>query len=121
MPKIFNGVVSAISGNKTIAVKVELRKTHAILRKQYIDTKKYMVHDETNEALVGDKVSIIECRPLSATKHFKLERILVRPALREEALAVIKEDSKIAVKSKPKAPVKIEKFNSTEDKKSVKS
>lgn len=119
MPKTFNGVVSAISGNKTIAVKVERRKTHPILRKQYLDTKKFMVHDEASEALVGDKVSIIECRPLSATKHFKLERILARPKLREEALAPLKADQTV-ITDKPDEVIKAVKTAQVK-KKSVKS
>ncbi len=113
MAKLITGVVSSISGNKTIAVKVERRRTHPILRKQYLDSKKFMVHDEKNEALVGDKVSIVETRPISATKHFKLESILVRPKLRDDSLSVLKADAEIptsekeVVTEKPKkAPTK---------------
>lgn len=101
MAKLITGVVSSISGNKTIAVKVERRKTHPILRKQYLDTKKFMVHDEKNEALVGDKVSIVETRPISATKHFKLESIIVRPKLRDDSLSVLKAEVELPVKAKP--------------------
>ncbi len=98
MAKLITGVVSSISGNKTIAVKVERRRTHPILRKQYLDSKKFMVHDEKNEALVGDKVSIVETRPISASKHFKLESILVRPKLRDDSLSVLKADAEIPSK-----------------------
>lgn len=108
MPKLINGVVSSISGNKTIAVKVERRKTHPILRKQYLDTKKFMVHDEKNEALVGDKVAIVETRPISATKHFKLVSILVRPKLRSDSLSVLKASDDLPINEKATLVVKAE-------------
>ncbi len=92
MPKTIIGVVSSISGSKTIAIKVEQRKTHPILRKQFLDTKKFLVHDEKNEAVVGDKVSAIECRPISAKKHFKLEKIILKAKLSQESLSALKSD-----------------------------
>jgi small subunit ribosomal protein S17 len=46
-------------------------------------SKKFMAHDEKNEALVGDKVAIVETRPISKRKHFALDRIIEKPALRE--------------------------------------
>ncbi len=90
MPKTIIGTVSSNAGDKTIVVKVETRKTHPLYRKQYKETTKFMAHDEKNEAKVGDKVEIVECRPLSARKHFQLNKILEKPALREEELAHIK-------------------------------
>ncbi len=92
MPKTIIGTVSSNANDKTIVVKVERRKTHPLYRKQYKDTTRFMAHDENNEAKVGDKVEITECRPLSAKKHFKLTKILETPALREEELAAIKAD-----------------------------
>ncbi len=124
MSKTLNGVVSALSGNKTIAVKVERRKTHPTLHKQFLDTTKFMVHDEASEAQVGDKVTIVECRPLSATKHFQLERILVRAKLKEEALAVLKADNQVVESSIAEVPVKpsvTRKMSAVTKKKSVKS
>lgn len=90
MPKTIIGTVSSNANDKTIVVKVERRKTHPLYRKQYKDTTKFMAHDEKNEAKVGDKVEITECRPLSANKHFTLTKIIETPALREEELAAIK-------------------------------
>ena len=52
--------------------------THPLYRKQYTINKRFMAHDEKNEAQEGDKVVIVECRPMSARKHFRLERILER-------------------------------------------
>lgn len=90
MPKTIIGTVSSNANDKTIIVEVERRKTHPLYRKQYKQTAKFMAHDEKNEALVGDKVAITECRPLSARKRFVLTKIVETPALREDALAAIK-------------------------------
>src|ERR1700761_6618726 len=83
MAKPIIGTVSSAKGDKTIVVTVQTRKTHPLYRKQYTVSKKFMAHDEKNEAQVGDKVSIIETRPISSRKHFKLERIIEKPKLRE--------------------------------------
>jgi small subunit ribosomal protein S17 len=90
MAKTIVGTVSSSKVDKTIVVTVRTRKTHPLYRKQYTVSKKFMAHDEKNEAQVGDKVSIIETRPISKNKHFKLERIVEKPKLREDALAAIK-------------------------------
>ncbi len=92
MAKTFTGTVSSSTADKTIIVKIERRKTHPLYRKQYKETVKFMAHDEKNEAMVGDKVSIIECRPISKNKHFKLEKVLETPKLREDALQALKTD-----------------------------
>ena len=83
MAKTIIGTVSSSKADKTIVVTVATRKTHPLYRKQYTESKKFMAHDEKNEAQVGDKVAIIETRPISARKHFKLERIIEKPKLRE--------------------------------------
>lgn len=83
------GVVSSNKTDKTIVVTVQTRKTHPLYKKQYTVTTKYMAHDENNEALVGDKVAIVETRPISARKHFTLDRIIEKPALREDTLEVV--------------------------------
>ena len=72
------GTVSSDKTDKTIVVTVRTRKTHPIYRKQYTVTKKFMAHDEANEAHVGDRVSIVETRPLSARKRHTLERVIER-------------------------------------------
>ncbi|HXR50432.1 MAG TPA: 30S ribosomal protein S17, partial [Verrucomicrobiae bacterium] len=68
------------------------RKTHPLYRKQYTVSKKFMAHDEKNEAQVGDKVAIVETRPVSARKRFRLSEILEKPALREDTLAATKSE-----------------------------
>jgi small subunit ribosomal protein S17 len=97
------GTVSSNKGDKTIVVTVRTRKTHPIYRKQYIVSKKFMAHDEKNEAEVGDKVSIVETKPLSARKHHRLERIIDKPLLRADSLAITKTDEPDKPASKSKA------------------
>lgn len=92
MAKQIVGVVSSTKGDKTIVVTVQTRKSHPLYRKQYTVHSKFMAHDEKNEAEVGDKVSIIETRPLSARKRHTLERIIEKPKIREDSLSVAKSE-----------------------------
>ena len=82
MAKTLVGVVSSDKADKTIVVKVATRKTHPVYKKQYTSTKKFMAHDEANEANEGDKVSIVETKPLSARKRFTLEKVIERAPVR---------------------------------------
>lgn len=82
MAKTLIGIVSSEKADKTIVVSVSERKTHPIYKKQYTNTKKFMAHDETNDAHVGDKVIIAETRPLSARKRHILEKVLERAPIR---------------------------------------
>jgi small subunit ribosomal protein S17 len=75
--KLIGTVVSDVQ-DKTIVVKTERRVTHPIYRKQYTVSKKYQAHDEKNEAQLDDKVSIVETRPVSKNKTFKLEAVIER-------------------------------------------
>ena len=71
MPKkILDGVVVSDKGNKSITVVVEIKFKHPTLQKVVMTKKKYHVHDEKNSFKEGDKVSIIETRPISKTKRF---------------------------------------------------
>jgi small subunit ribosomal protein S17 len=72
------GVVSSDVQDKTIIVKVERRTTHPLYGKSMKQTKKYHVHDEANEAKVGDTVSIVETRPLSKLKRWRLAEVIER-------------------------------------------
>lgn len=83
MARILIGTVSSDKPDKSIVVTVPTRKTHPLYRKQYSVSTKFMAHDEKNEARIGDKVSIIETRPISARKRFKLEKVIERPVLRD--------------------------------------
>lgn len=96
MARTIIGVVSSDKTDKTIVVTVQTRKTHPLYRKQYTVHTKFMAHDENNEARVGDKVSIVETRPLSARKRFILKQIIEKPALREEDIKAAQAESEEA-------------------------
>lgn len=98
MAKTFVGTVSSSAANKTIVVTVNSSKTHPLYRKQYTVSKKFMAHDEKNEAAMGDKVSIIETKPLSARKRFALKTILEKAHVQHVEPEVIPEVAKAAAK-----------------------
>ncbi|MDK1010652.1 MAG: 30S ribosomal protein S17 [Actinomycetota bacterium] len=72
------GVVVSDSRDKTITVEVRNQKRHVRYGKMVPVRKKYHVHDETNEASVGDTVRIVETRPLSKSKRWRVVEIVVR-------------------------------------------
>jgi len=72
------GTVVSDVADKTIVVKTERRVTHPVYKKQYTVSKKYKVHDENNEAQKGDQVAIVETRPISKHKTWKLDEIVER-------------------------------------------
>mgnify|MGYP000928354847 CR=1 FL=1 len=71
--KVYRGTVVSDKMDKTITVIVETKKTHPLYGKRVKYSK---AHDENNEARMGDKVEIMETRPLSATKRFRLVKIV---------------------------------------------
>ncbi len=84
MARSITGTVTSDRGDKTIVITVTERKTHPLYKKQYTQNTKFMAHDEKNEAKVGDLVTITECRPISARKHFRLNKVLERGGVRFE-------------------------------------
>ena len=74
--KVRQGVVVSDANDKTIVVAVEERKPHPIYKKMITTTKKLHAHDENNEAGVGDTVQIMETRPLSKMKRWRLLKIV---------------------------------------------
>ena len=87
------GVVVSDKNDKTIVVLVETHKRHAKYGKRVKYGKKYYAHDENNEAKNGDTVTIMETRPLSATKRFRLVSIDKKAVLSvKEAEAELKEE-----------------------------
>lgn len=74
--RILRGTVVSARMDKTIRVKVERKFMHPGYGKIVRTFKKYSAHDETNSAQMGDVVDIIECRPLSRTKHMMLHAIV---------------------------------------------
>lgn len=75
MAKTLTGIVTSDVRDKTITVTVTSRETHPLYGKQYTVSRKYTAHDENNKAHIGDRVRIVETRPLSKTKSFKLDVI----------------------------------------------
>ena len=63
------------SGDKTIVVQVERRFRHPLYGKELREFRKFHAHDEENGAKVGDKVRIVECRPMSRMKRWRLVEI----------------------------------------------
>ena len=74
--KVREGYVVSDKMNKTIVVELEDRKKHPRYSKVVRSTSKVKVHDENNEAGVGDRVTLMETRPLSATKRWRLVQIV---------------------------------------------
>jgi small subunit ribosomal protein S17 len=72
------GVVVSDGMDKTIVVEVSTSRPHPLYKKVMRRTSRVMAHDETNEAHVGDKVIVRECRPLSRHKSWRLIQVLER-------------------------------------------
>ena len=111
------GVVVSDKMNKTIVVEVETHKRHPKYAKRIKYSNKYYAHDEKNEAKVGDTVTIMACRPLSATKRFRLVSIdkkhlesikevqEAEEAMEEQVEAVVEEkveETPVVVEEQPK-------------------
>lgn len=74
--KVQIGKVVSDKMDKTIVVAVETYKKHDLYHKRIKYTKKYKAHDENNQAKIGDTVKIMETRPLSKDKRFRLVEVL---------------------------------------------
>lgn len=74
--KTFQGIVVSDKMEKTISVEVETKTKHPLYKKLVITHKKYLAHDEKQEAGIGDRVIITETRPLSKRKNFRLTSIV---------------------------------------------
>ncbi len=70
--KKFNGIVVSDKMDKTIVVRIDATKRHPKYKKKYAVSKKYKVHDAKNQFKEGDKVTFIECRPLSRDKRWRV-------------------------------------------------
>ena len=106
--RAIQGVVVSDKNDKTIVVLVETHRKHAKYGKRVKYGKKFYAHDELNEAKVGDTVTIMETRKLSATKRFRLVSIDKKAVLTikeaeaelKEELAEVKEEAPVAEESK---------------------
>jgi small subunit ribosomal protein S17 len=105
------GVVVSDKMNKTIVVEVETHKRHPKYAKRIKYSNKYYAHDENNEAKVGDVVTIMGCRPLSATKRFRLVSIdkkhqeSIKEVLEAEKLMEEQAEEVVAEEKVEEAPV----------------
>ena len=72
------GLVTSDKMDKSIVVTVVTKKMDRLYKKYVTRSKKYMAHDEKNDAHVGDTVRIVECRPLSKKKSWRLAEIVER-------------------------------------------
>lgn len=76
--KVRTGKVVSNKADKTIVVTIERQVAHPIYKRYFKQTKKIMAHDEANECNVGDTVKVVESRPLSARKRWRLVEIIQR-------------------------------------------
>jgi small subunit ribosomal protein S17 len=90
--KIREGVVTSTKMQKTIVVEVMRQFRHPLYKRTIRRAKNYKAHDEKNECQAGDRVRIVECRPLSATKRWRLLEILERSKVPQE---VVTKDSEV--------------------------
>ena len=79
--KVYQGRVVSDKMDKTITVAIETYKNHPVFGKRVKYTKKFKAHDENNEAKQGDIVRIMETRPTSATKRFRLVEIVEKAVI----------------------------------------
>mgnify|MGYP006323370821 FL=1 len=79
--KVYTGRVVSDKMDKTITVLVETHKKHKLYGKRVKYSKKYKAHDEQNTANIGDIVRIMETRPLSATKRFRLLEVVEKAVI----------------------------------------
>jgi small subunit ribosomal protein S17 len=77
-PRVRQGVVTSAKGDKTITVKIEVVRRHRRYHKILRSSQKLYAHDEANNANEGDTVRVVECRPMSATKRWRLTEVLER-------------------------------------------
>jgi len=74
--KELDGIVTSNKMDKTIVIEVHRRKRHKTYGKVFTITKKIKAHDEQNECQIGDRVKVIECRPVSKDKRWRLFSII---------------------------------------------
>ncbi|MGE7767901.1 30S ribosomal protein S17 [Peribacillus sp. NPDC096540] len=79
--KVYTGRVVSDKMDKTVTVVVETYKKHSLYGKRVKYSKKLKAHDELNEAKAGDVVRIMETRPLSATKRFRLVEVVEKAVI----------------------------------------
>ncbi|GAG27924.1 unnamed protein product [marine sediment metagenome] len=81
--KVREGLVVSDKMDKTVVVAVETRKVHPLYKKASRATKRYKAHDENNACKIGDKVKIVETRPLSKEKSWRVAEIMSKKEMVE--------------------------------------
>jgi len=76
--KVRTGVVVADKMDKTVVVRIDRRTLHPVYKKTVQRSSKFAAHDEHNDARVGDLVRVMETRPLSKTKHWRVVEVIER-------------------------------------------
>ena len=76
--KVLRGVVASDKMDKTIVVEIMEKKAHPLYGKSTKFSRRFKAHDENNDAHIGDTVRIVECRPLSKDKCWRLASIIER-------------------------------------------
>jgi small subunit ribosomal protein S17 len=77
-PKVRQGIVTSAKADKTIVVRVDRSRRHRMYKKIIRESSSLHAHDEQNDANEGDLVRIVECRPMSRTKRWRLTDVLER-------------------------------------------
>jgi small subunit ribosomal protein S17 len=97
------GTVVSDRMDKTIVVAVERRKKHRLYHKVLVSTVRFKAHDETNECNLGDVVRIVESRPLSREKRWRLQTIVSRGDVAEIEPSAIGREIETTTQVSPKA------------------
>ena len=79
--RVLRGTVVSDKMDKTIVVEINTHRSHPLYGKRVKFSRRFKAHDENNEAKIGDTVEIMETRPLSKDKHFRLIRIVEKAVI----------------------------------------
>ena len=101
MGRVIIGRVTSDKADKTIVISAATQATHPLYKKRYTINRRYMAHDEKNQAKVGDRVSIAETRPISSKKRFILSRIIERHGVKFEETDATADVAELLEKQEP--------------------
>ncbi len=103
--KIFEGQVISVSMNKTIVVYIERKVPHPLYRKMIKRSKNFLVDSAEFDVKVGNRVRIVETRPVSRNKYFKVSKILdsaVKNVSKKQEEKIVKAPKEVLDQTKPK-------------------
>lgn len=104
--RVIQGTVVSDKMDKTVVVAVEQKKKHRLYHKVVTFTKRYKAHDEANSCRLGDVVTIVESKPYSKEKRFRVLEIISRGDVADVAPSTIGRDVEVATQVAPKAEVR---------------